>query len=158
MNATLLRSAFYIAAICGIYLAAAMFVPAMVDLYYGNADWQVFALCGFMVGGTSAVTAVAMRGNPPPFSRRLGFFLVNLLWMTFALVGAIPIYLASGELTFAQSLAHRRSLLTRSVSSFQRAPRFERPGGGSTRSAPSPAQPARSNPPRYPAPPARPPS
>ncbi|MGV0878696.1 TrkH family potassium uptake protein [Martelella sp. FLE1502] len=112
MNATLLRSAFYIAAICGIYLAAAMFVPAMVDLYYANADWQVFALCGFMVGGTSAVTAVAMRGNPPPFSRRLGFFLVNLLWMTFGLIGAIPIYLASGELTFAQSLFESISAIT----------------------------------------------
>ena len=112
MNATLLRSAFYIAAICGIYLAAAMFVPAMVDLYYSNDDWQVFAICGFMIGGISAVTAVAMRGHPPPFSRRLGFFLVNLLWITFAVVGSIPIYLADGNLSFAQSLFESVSAIT----------------------------------------------
>jgi len=112
LNATLLRSAFYIAAICGIYLAAAMFVPAMADLYYANDDWQVFAICGFMVGGTSVVTAVAMRGNPPPFSRRLGFFLVNLLWMTFALVGSIPIFLAREDLTFAQALFEAVSAIT----------------------------------------------
>ncbi|TCT35191.1 TrkH family potassium uptake protein [Martelella mediterranea] len=112
MNATLLRSAFYIAAICGLYLAAAMFVPAMADLYYANRDWQVFAICGFMVGGISAVTAVAMRGNPPPFSRRLGFFLVNLLWVTFALVGSIPLYLAGPDLSFAQSLFESVSAIT----------------------------------------------
>ena len=112
MNATLLRSAFYIAAICGLYLAAAMFVPAMADLYYANPDWQMFAICGAMVGGTSAVTAVAMRGNPPPFSRRLGFFLVNLLWITLALVGAVPLYLAGPDLTFAQALFESVSAIT----------------------------------------------
>ncbi|AJY46447.1 TrkH family potassium uptake protein [Martelella endophytica] len=112
MNATLLRSAFYIAAICGLYLAAAMFVPAMADLYYNNKDWEVFAVCGIMVGGISGVTAVAMRGNPPPFSRRLGFFLVNLLWVTFAVVGAVPIYLARADLSFAQALFESVSAIT----------------------------------------------
>ncbi|TPW33536.1 TrkH family potassium uptake protein [Martelella alba] len=112
MNATLFRSALYIAAICGLYLAAAMFVPAMADLYYASPDWQVFAMCGFMVGGISAVTAVAMRGKPPPFSRRLGFFLVNLLWCVFALVGAIPLYVAHKELTFAQAIFESVSAIT----------------------------------------------
>jgi len=104
LNASLLRPAIYIASLCGLYLATAMFVPAMVDLYYGHPDWQVFALSGFMVGGLSLMTALATRGQPPAFNKRLGFLLVNLLWAVFSLVGAVPLFLAEYELSFAQAL------------------------------------------------------
>ncbi|CCF19257.1 putative TRK system potassium uptake transmembrane protein [Pseudorhizobium banfieldiae] len=112
MNASLLRPAIYIAALCGLYLATAMFVPAMIDLYYGHEDWQVFALSGFMVGGISLMTALATRGASPVFTKRLGFLLVNLLWAVFSLVGAIPLYLADHELSFAQSLFESISAIT----------------------------------------------
>ena len=88
MNASLLRSVVYIAALCGLYLSTAMLVPAMVDLYYGHKDWRVFATCAFMVGGISLMAAMATRGAPPTFSKRLGFLLVNVLWAVFAVVGA----------------------------------------------------------------------
>ncbi|CAD7046922.1 potassium transporter [Pseudorhizobium endolithicum] len=112
MNASLLRPAIYIAALCGLYLATAMFLPAMVDLYYGHKDWQVFALSGFMVGGLSLMTALATRGPPPAFNKRLGFLLVNLLWGVFSLVGAIPLFLAEHELSFAQALFESVSGIT----------------------------------------------
>ncbi len=112
MNASLFRAAIYIAALCGLYLAAAMFVPAMVDLYYGHQDWQVFALSGFMVGGLSLMAALATRGPPPIFNKRLGFLLVNLLWAVFSLVGAIPLYLAEYQLSFAQALFEAVSGIT----------------------------------------------
>ena len=112
MNASLLRPALYIAALCGLYLAAAMFLPAMVDLYYGHQDWQVFALSGFMVGGISLMTALATRGPPPTFNKRLGFLLVNLLWGTFSLVGAIPLYLAEYDMSFAQAVFESVSGIT----------------------------------------------
>ncbi|MGV8937143.1 MAG: TrkH family potassium uptake protein [Allorhizobium sp.] len=104
MNASLFRFALYIAALCGLYLATAMMVPAMVDLYYGQEDWKVFAFSGFMVGGLSLMTALATRGAPPVFTKRLGFLLVNLLWGVFSLVGAVPIFLSGQNLTFAQAL------------------------------------------------------
>ena len=104
MNASLFRFALYIAALCGLYLATAMLVPAMVDLYYGKDDWKVFAFSGFMVGGLSLMTALATRGAPPVFTKRLGFLLVNLLWAVFSLVGAVPIFLSGQNLTFAQAL------------------------------------------------------
>lgn len=104
MNASLFRFALYIAALCGLYLATAMLVPAMVDLYYGQDDWKVFAFSGFMVGGLSLMTALATRGAPPVFTKRLGFLLVNLLWAVFSLVGAVPIFLSGQDLTFAQAL------------------------------------------------------
>ncbi|RVM18285.1 TrkH family potassium uptake protein, partial [Sinorhizobium meliloti] len=48
MNASLFRHAMHIAAILGLYLSAAMLIPAMLDLYYGHSDWQVFAAAAFV--------------------------------------------------------------------------------------------------------------
>ncbi|MGF0540548.1 TrkH family potassium uptake protein [Agrobacterium sp. ES01] len=112
MNASQFRSVIYIASLCGLYLSTAMMIPAMVDLYYGNSDWQIFALSAFMVGGLSLMTAMATRGAPPVFSKRLGFLLVNVLWATFSLVGAIPLLFAGNELTFAQALFESISAIT----------------------------------------------
>ncbi|MCO6178057.1 TrkH family potassium uptake protein [Ciceribacter sp. RN22] len=112
MNASLFRFSIYIAAICGLYLATAMLIPAIVDLYYGHSDWQIFALCSFMVGGLSLMTAMATRCPPPVFTKRLGFLLVNLLWTVFSVVGALPI-LFSGQVTgFAQALFESVSAVT----------------------------------------------
>ncbi|SMF52124.1 TrkH family potassium uptake protein [Neorhizobium sp. CSC1952] len=112
MNANLLRSVIYITALCALYLSIAMFLPALVDLYYGHSDWQVFAMSGFMVGGVAAAAALATRGPPPVFNKRLGFLLVNVLWAMFSLVGAIPLFLAEHELTFAQALFESISGIT----------------------------------------------
>ena len=112
MNASLVRPALYIASLCGLYLSTAMFLPAMIDLYYGDDDWQVFALSGFMVGGLSLMTALATHGPPPVVTKRLAFLMVNLLWAIFSLVGAIPLYLADVELSFAQALFESVSGIT----------------------------------------------
>ncbi|MBW8321748.1 MAG: TrkH family potassium uptake protein [Rhizobium sp.] len=112
MNASLLRSVVYIAALCGLYLSTVMLVPAMVDLYYGHSDWRVFATCAFMVGGLSLMAAMATRGPPPTFSKRLGFLLVNVLWAVFSLVGAVPFMFSGPELSFAQALFESISGIT----------------------------------------------
>ena len=112
LNATIYRSAINITAICGLYLAAAMFVPAFIDLYYGHRDWQVFALSAFMIGGFCLATAAATRSGPPPFNKKMGFLLVNLLWVAFSLVGAVPFYLSSLNLNFAQALFESVSGIT----------------------------------------------
>lgn len=117
MNASLLRSVVYIAALCGLYLSTAMLVPAMVDLYYGHRDWRVFATCAFMVGGLSLMAAMATRGAPPTFSKRLGFLLVNVLWAVFAVVGAVPFMFSGPELSFAQALFESMSGITTTGSS-----------------------------------------
>jgi trk system potassium uptake protein TrkH len=45
-------------------------------------------------------------------SRRLGFLLVNLLWLVFSLVGAIPIFLSSRDLTLVQAIFESASAVT----------------------------------------------
>ncbi|MDZ7875374.1 MAG: TrkH family potassium uptake protein [Rhizobium sp.] len=112
MNTNLLRSVVYIAALCGLYLSTAMLIPAMVDLYYGDPHWSVFTVSAAMVGGLSVTAAMATRGPPPAFSKRMGFLLVNVLWATFSLVGAIPIYFSELDLTFAQALFESVSAIT----------------------------------------------
>ncbi|KPF41863.1 TrkH family potassium uptake protein [Rhizobium sp. AAP43] len=112
MNTNLLRSVVYIAALCGLYLSTAMLIPAMVDLYYGDDGWSLFAICAAMVGGISLLASMATRGPPPAFSKRMGFLLVNVLWAVFSLVGAIPLYFSNLDLTFAQSLFEAISGIT----------------------------------------------
>ena len=68
MNSNLLRSVIYVASIFGLYLATAMFLPALTDLYYGNDDWMVFALSGFMCGGFALACALATRGPIASFN------------------------------------------------------------------------------------------
>ncbi len=112
MNATLIRHAVHISAILGLYLSLAMLVPAMVDLYHGHPDWRIFAVSAFMVGGLSAATFMATRTGPPPFSKKFGFVLVNMLWAVFSVVGAIPLWLSSLKLDFAQALFESVSAIT----------------------------------------------
>lgn len=112
LNANTLRAVVYIASLCGLYLSIAMLVPAMVDLYYGHPDWRVFTTCAFMVGGVSLLAAMATRGAPPMFTKRLGFLLVNVLWAVFSLAGAVPFMFSDADLSFAQALFESISGIT----------------------------------------------
>lgn len=90
----------------------AMLAPAAVDFYYGNPDWQVFAISSFSVGAVCLASATASRGANAPFSRRLGFLVVNLLWITLSLTGAVPLYLSSLGLDMADALFESVSAVT----------------------------------------------
>ncbi|WP_346432656.1 TrkH family potassium uptake protein [Pseudohoeflea coraliihabitans] len=112
MNGQTFRSAIFIAAIFGLYLATAMLIPAMVDLYYVNEDWKAFSFSAFFIGGISMAAALSTRGNPAPFSKRLGFLVVNLLWVTLAIAGAVPFYLSSVDIGIVDSLFESVSAVT----------------------------------------------
>jgi trk system potassium uptake protein TrkH len=112
LNANLIRHAVHLAAILGLYLSGAMLIPALVDLYYGHPDWQVFAVTAFMSGAISSTTFMATRAGPPPFSKKFGFLVVNVLWIVFSIVGAIPLWLSSVKLDFAQALFESVSAVT----------------------------------------------
>lgn len=99
------RAAIHVASIFAIYLSLAMLIPAAVDLYYGNDDWQVFVISAFFTGGLGLGCALAFQGRPPAISSRLGFLVVNLLWLTTSAVAAIPFYASSAlDLTLAEAM------------------------------------------------------
>ncbi len=112
MNANLFRSAIHVAAVCGMYLATAMLIPALVDLYYHDNHWRVFAVSAFLIGGFSLLTATATRGAPLSFNKRFGFILVNVLWVVFSIAGALPIYFSSLGISVGQALFESVSAVT----------------------------------------------
>ncbi len=65
-----------------------------------------------MVGGFCAAAAMATRSGPPPFSKRFGFLVVNILWLSFSVIGALPLWLSSLNLTFAQAIFESVSGIT----------------------------------------------
>ncbi|MFK0278690.1 TrkH family potassium uptake protein [Ensifer sp. NPDC090286] len=106
------RSAIHIASIFGFYLSCAMLVPAFADFYSGDDDWVLFARSSFFCGGFFAAAAFATRDAPPQLSRKMGFLLVNLLWLVFSIVGAVPIWLASSDLNITQAIFESVSAVT----------------------------------------------
>ena len=107
-----IRTAIHVAAVFAIYLSLAMFVPAAVDLYYGHDDWQAFAFSAFLTGGLGLTVAAATQGRPPVLSARFGFLVVNLLWMTTCIVGAIPFLASSIEISLADAIFESASGIT----------------------------------------------
>ncbi|MFC6489355.1 TrkH family potassium uptake protein [Nitratireductor sp. GCM10026969] len=106
------RTAIHIASVFAIYLSVAMLVPAMVDLYYGNDDWRVFAFSAFFTGGLSLAVAMATQGRAPVISSRFGFLVVNLLWFTACVVGAIPLFASSVDIDLVDSFFESVSAAT----------------------------------------------
>jgi trk system potassium uptake protein TrkH len=95
LNRSSARAAIHIAAVFAIYLSLAMLLPAAVDLYFGNPDWQAFAFSALLLGGLALAVTLATHGRPPTANSRFGFLLVNLLWLTLAIAGAVPFMMAS---------------------------------------------------------------
>jgi trk system potassium uptake protein TrkH len=106
------RAAIHIASVFAIYLSFAMLVPAAVDLYFGNSDWQVFAFSAFFTGGLALAVALATQGRPPPISSRFGFLVVNLLWLTTSAIGAVPLIASSLDLSLADAIFETVSGIT----------------------------------------------
>ncbi|WP_408015610.1 TrkH family potassium uptake protein [Rhizobium alarense] len=89
-----------------------MLVPAFVDVYYDHPGWRIFVLSACLVGGFSTVLAAATRAGPPPFNKKMGFLLVNLLWLVFSLAGAVPFMMSSLDMDFAKALFESVSAIT----------------------------------------------
>ncbi|MBB4001126.1 MAG: TrkH family potassium uptake protein [Aurantimonas endophytica] len=89
-----------------------MMLPALVDLADNNDDWRVFVGSGFMVGMVCVLIAVATRGERPKFTPRLGFLLVTTVWLFATVVGSLPIYFSSVNVTYAGAFFEAMSGLT----------------------------------------------
>lgn len=117
VNKQAIRAAVHVAAVFAMYLSLAMLIPAAVDLYFGNRDWQVFLLSALLVGGTAVAVMLATWGSKPHGNTRFALFLVNLLWLTLAVAGAIPFMLSSLDLSFTDAMFEAMSGVTATGSS-----------------------------------------
>lgn len=112
MNRIAVRAAIHVAAVFAIYLSAAMLIPAAVDLYFNNRDWRAFAFSALFMGGLAMAVALATQGRAPPATTRFGFLLVNLLWLTLAIAGAVPFMASSLEMSVADAFFESVSGIT----------------------------------------------
>jgi len=108
----MVRTAAYVASVFSLYIAAAMLVPAAVDLYYGHPDWEIFTICAMITGALALTVAAGTRGGAPVRSTRLAFFVVVVLWVTLGMIGALPFYMASFDLDLASSVFESVSAIT----------------------------------------------
>ncbi|MBX3597236.1 MAG: TrkH family potassium uptake protein [Rhizobiaceae bacterium] len=112
MNRLAIRAAIHVAAVFAMYLSGAMLIPAAMDLYFSNSDWQVFAFSALVMGGGSTAVMLATRGASPQPNTRFGFLLVNLLWLTLALAGAVPFMMSSLEMSLTDAVFESVSGIT----------------------------------------------
>lgn len=72
-------------------LAAAMLVPAMVDVATKNADWQAFVFSSFLTGLAGTLLALAVRGTlRKGLNMRQTFVLTVMAWVTLPAFGSLP--------------------------------------------------------------------
>ncbi|MDF1733589.1 MAG: TrkH family potassium uptake protein [Minwuia sp.] len=106
------RGIFLINGIFAVMLAAAMLIPAAVDVVAGNTDYQVFlaasAASGF-VGGT-VVACTWRRGIR--LTLRGAFVLTTSVWLVLPTLAALPFAMAGLEMSYTDAFFEAMSGLT----------------------------------------------
>ncbi|MBU0741749.1 TrkH family potassium uptake protein [bacterium] len=77
--------------------AGAQVLPLIVDLIYGEGDWDVFLLTG-VCGAVAGAGLMFLGRTSAELRHREGFAIVTLGWMAVGLLGAVP-FLLSGTIT-----------------------------------------------------------
>ena len=108
-------------------LAIMMLVPAAVDIFSGNPDWQVFlAAAGLtlFVGGALVLT---MRTNNMALTIRQAFLLTMLSWLAVTVFGSLPFVFAELDMSYTDAFFEAMSGLTSTgstiMSDLDQAPR-----------------------------------
>src|SRR5688500_4289619 len=91
---------------------AAMLLPAVVDLFAGNRDWQVLLLCASITGFFGGSVTLAARGTGLNLGLRETFLAVPLSWVSVAFFGGLPFVFSELDLSLTDALFESMSGLT----------------------------------------------
>lgn len=94
-----------------VIVGLAMFLPIIWSLYYGEADWPVFLLCGTITAGIGFV-AYRLNRNAGDFRNRESFVVVTFGWFLASVFGSIPYLLSESLPTFADAFFETMSGFT----------------------------------------------
>ncbi|CAA7618815.1 TrkH family potassium uptake protein [Magnetospirillum sp. UT-4] len=107
------RPVIFVNGILLLVLAAAMAVPALVDLASDDLDWQVFALSGIVTAFVGlAMMLATRRDDRPPFSTRQAFLLTTSVWVLMAGFAALPFSFSALGMSFTDGYFEAMSGLT----------------------------------------------
>ena len=93
-------------------LALGMIVPAIVDAFIGNPDWQVFAISSgvtLFVGGAMTLTS---RAGGLRLSVKQAFVMTTFSWIALTLFASIPFVFSELELSFTDAFFEAMSGIT----------------------------------------------
>ena len=93
-------------------LALGMIVPAIVDAFAGNPDWQVFAISSgvtLFVGGAMTLTS---RSRGLRLSVRQAFVMTTFSWLFLTLFASIPFVFSEMDLSFTDAFFEAMSGIT----------------------------------------------
>ncbi len=94
-------------------VAVSMAAPALVDLIYGNPDWQVFAGSSLLVLFVAVSLFLSTRGaGSLRLNLRQAFLLTNLSWLSIAGAAAIPFAFSELSMSVADSFFEAMSGIT----------------------------------------------
>jgi len=90
-----IRPVFYLTGRMLLALAAAMLLPAAVDVLTGDPDWRAFLIGSVVTFGCGAgLTRLTRCRLSEGLTLRQAFLLTPVSWTTIALFGAIPLYIS----------------------------------------------------------------
>ncbi|MBC2886004.1 TrkH family potassium uptake protein [Ochrobactrum sp. CM-21-5] len=93
-------------------MAAAMLLPAAVDLRDGSDDWLIFVRSAAATGALSTLILLATQNQSMRFTPRLGFLLTTCLWLTASFLGSIPLYFSHLPISYATAFFEAMSGVT----------------------------------------------
>ncbi len=73
-------------------LSVGMFVPALVDLYFGQSDWIVFSTASFVSLFIGGALIMMNRMDNLKITSRQAFILTTLSWVVLTAVSALPLH------------------------------------------------------------------
>ncbi|MCG6903115.1 MAG: TrkH family potassium uptake protein [Rhodobacter sp.] len=108
-----LRPVGYVIGLLVAALGAAMLLPMVVDLYYGNGHWSVFlesAILTCVIGGLTSLACA--NGVKPSLTLQQTFLLTTGVWLMLPVFGAIPFVLGPPNATITDAFFEAMSGLT----------------------------------------------
>ena len=93
-------------------LAAAMLVPAAVDLMLGHRDWQVFVASAAVTVFVGVSMILTTRTGWASFNIRQAFVMTTGAWATIALFGALPLAFSELDLSLTDAFFESMSGIT----------------------------------------------
>jgi trk system potassium uptake protein TrkH len=95
-----------------VLLGVLMLIPAAVDRYYDNPDWQVFAVSAAVVVFFGMSMFLSTRAPRLTVNRRQGFVLTTALWVMSAVAGALPFMFSQLDMSFTDGFFEAMSGFT----------------------------------------------
>lgn len=106
------RPVFMIVGILLSTLALFMCIPAIVDLFIGHPDWEVFAISASVTMFVGVALALASNSRGAEFSVRQAFLMTTLAWLCLTFFAALPFKYSELEMSFTDSYFEAMSGLT----------------------------------------------